>query len=43
MKEKYKIFEDDRDNDRRIHVLNSISCLINSWQLEFATRIKKVP
>ena len=42
MREKYKIFEDNKENEKRIHVLNSISCLINNWQIEFSTRMKKI-
>ena len=42
MKEKYKIFEDNDENQKRIDVLNSIKKLINEWQAEYAYNKKKI-
>lgn len=42
MKEKYKIFENNEENEKRIHVLNSINILINNWQIDYATKKKKI-
>jgi poly(A) polymerase len=42
MKEKYKIFEDNDQNEKRLQVLNSICALINEWQVDFSLRIKKM-
>lgn len=41
MKEKYRIFENNDENQKRIDVLNSIKQLINKWQEEYATSKKK--
>jgi poly(A) polymerase len=42
MKEKFKIFEDNDENEKRINVLNEINSLINIWQVEYATSVKKI-
>lgn len=42
MKEKYKIFEDNDQNERRLQVLNAISGLINRWQEDYVVRVHKL-
>ncbi len=42
MKEKYKIFENNVENEKRLQVLNSIKQLVNKWQEDYAASKKKI-